>query len=139
MLRHEDLARLSPSAQRQIIEKLGQKAHTENYHKYNAEKSVRGNICFDSKKEARRFDELRVLLKAGRISDLKLQPQFTLQEGFKTTDGIAVRAIRYYADFSYKDKDGNLVVEDVKGVRTREYALKKKLMQERFGIEVQEI
>lgn len=57
-------------------------------------------IPFDSQKEARRFIELRSLLKAGKIRNLKLQPQFTLQESYVTPEGERVRAVRYVADFS---------------------------------------
>ena len=57
---------------------------------------------FDSKKEARRYDELMAMLRAGQIRDLKLQPQFTIQEAYTTPEGQRVRAIRYQADFSYE-------------------------------------
>lgn len=113
-------------------------------------------IKFKSKKEARRYDELMLMLKAGKIRELKLQPQFTLQEAYTTPEGVRVRAIRYDADFSYEqyvvncyeDYDGpdyreewEKVVEDVKSkaTKTRVYAIKKKLMRERFGIDVQEV
>lgn len=74
--------------------------------KYHNQKDQReteggGKICFDSRKEARRFDELLALLRAGQIRDLKLQPQFTLQEAYTTAEGVRVRAIRYQADFMY--------------------------------------
>ena len=52
--------------------------------KYNSRKNVVNGIPFDSQKEACRFGELLLLLKAGKIKDLKLQPEFTLQEAFKT-------------------------------------------------------
>lgn len=114
-------------------------------------------LRFDSKKEACRYDELLVMLQAGKIRDLKLQPQFTIEEAYTTIKGVRVRAIRYHADFSYirpaenqtehvywADNEGipwRLVVEDVKSraTKTRVYAMKKKLMQEKFGIEIKEI
>ena len=107
-------------------------------------------LRFDSQKEARRYDELVAMLQAGKIRDLKLQQQFTLQEAYTTTEGVRVRAIRYQADFSYMeksfvDRDGEwtwrLVVEDVKSraTKTRVYAMKKKLMQEKFAIYIQEV
>ena len=110
--------------------------------KYHAKKTVVDGIEFDSKKEARYFDELMFRLEAGRIKDLKLQPQFTLQEAYTLPNGNRVRAIRYQADFSYYDCDlGKEVVADVKSkaTKTRVYAIKKKLLQEKFGIEVVEI
>lgn len=137
-LNASDLARLGPAAQRQILAKLGQQQKEKS--KYHAVKDSRGEIKFDSKKEARRYDELMLRLRAGRIKNLKLQPQFTLQESYLTPDGKRVRAIRYVADFSYFDFDLDRdVVEDTKGVRTDTYKLKRKLMLEHFGIEIHEV
>ena len=123
--------------------------------KYHNRKAVRitaeGNTLeFDSQKEARRYDELVILLAAGKIRDLKLQPEFTLQEAYTTLEGVRVRAIRYRADFSYEratepDCCGEVhwlpVVEDVKSdaTKTRVYAIKRKLMHERLGIDVREV
>lgn len=112
-------------------------------------------LRFDSQKEARRYDELAVLERAGKIRELRLQVDFTLQEAYTDSEGSRVRAIRYRADFSYKKRpaywtgyerqcpdDGwILVVEDVKSraTRTKEYVMKRKLMKERFNIDIQEI
>lgn len=130
------------------------------YHNQKDQRETAGGrkIHFDSKKEARRFDELLALLKAGKIGDLKLQPQFTLQEAYTTTEGVRVRAIRYQADFMYckelpaerlpvpweLDESGKMweiVVEDVKSeaTKTRVYEMKKKLLRERHGIEITEV
>ena len=100
----------------------------------------RAGIRFDSQKEARRYDELMVMLRAGIISDLRLQPQFTLQESYITETGERIRAVRYTADFSYKF-GGKLVVEDVKSgpTRTKEYLRNRKFMRSKFGIDIQEI
>ncbi|MCI9505745.1 MAG: DUF1064 domain-containing protein [Oscillospiraceae bacterium] len=151
------LESLSPWAQRQVIQKLTaaeakKKAAKESkYHNQQDERATGSGafIRFDSKKEARRFDELLAMLRTGRIRGLKLQPQFTLQEAYTTAEGVRVRAIRYQADFSYElavERPGDetgwvLVVEDVKSraTKTRVYAMKKKLMQERFGIDIQEV
>lgn len=97
-------------------------------------------IKFDGIKEAKRFDELWLLYQAGKIVELKLQPQFTLQESYITPEGVRVRAIRYVADFSYNTGAG-MVVEDVKSkaTKTRTYKLKRKLMIERFGINITEV
>ena len=108
--------------------------------KYHNAPAERAGIRFDSRKEARRYDELMVMLRAGIISDLRLQPQFTLQESYITESGERIRAIRYTADFSYRF--GNkLVVEDVKSkpTRTKEYLRNKKFMRSKFGIDIQEI
>lgn len=69
---------------------------------------------FDSAAEADRYDELRLLERAGQISELVTQPKWELQPRFRGPDGKTVRAITYAADFSYLDSDGRLVVEDVK-------------------------
>lgn len=109
--------------------------------KYGNEKTTRGGITFDSKKEARRFDELMLLQETGKITDLKLQPEFTLAEGFRELDGTWHRALKYRADFSYK-RDGVLVVEDVKSVATQKnktYQAKKKMVRELKGIIIQEV
>ena len=138
-LKAEDLARLSPAAQKQIYAKvLAEQGRKKP--KYNNQPTESRGIRFDSKKEARRFEELMLLQQAGEIADLKLQPQFTLQESYVTAEGERVRAIRYVADFSYW-QEGDLVVEDVKSraTATAQYKLKKKLMQERLGISVKEV
>ena len=107
-------------------------------------------LRFDSQKEARRYDELAALEQAGKIRDLRMQVDFTLQEAYNDGKGQRVRAIRYRADFTYMkqsfvDRDGEwqwaLVVEDVKSraTRTKEYILKRKLMKERFNIDIQEV
>lgn len=105
-------------------------------------------IRFQSQREARRYDELMLMLRGGAIRKLKLQPQFTLQESFVSPDGKRVQAIRYIADFSYEKKITSLpmdswefVVEDVKvkATQTPQYRTKKKLMMEKFGIEIKEI
>ena len=108
--------------------------------KYGSQKAERGTIRFDSQKEARRYDELMVMLRAGIISDLRLEPQFTLQESYITETGERIRAVRYTADFSYKF-GGKLVVEDVKSkpTRTKEYLRNRKFMRSKFGTDIQEI
>lgn len=116
--------------------------------KYHAQPTTRQGIRFASKKEARRYEELMLLLRAGEIRDLKLQPQYTLQESYIAPEGDRVQAIRYVADFSYErrtkpDITGQEwwipVVEDVKGQKTPVYELKKKLMRERKNIIIQEV
>lgn len=98
-------------------------------------------LHFDSQKEARRYDHLTIRQKAGEIHDLRLQVDFTLQEAYTDPEGRRVRAIRYRADFTYRERDGRLVVEDVKSkpTRTREYLIKRKLMKERRGIDITEV
>lgn len=100
--------------------------------KYNNIKTVVDGITFDSKKEAQRYQTLKLFEKAGMITDLKCQVAFEL---IPKQDGE--RAVKYIADFVYKEL-GKVVVEDVKGKRTQVYILKRKLMLERHGIKILE-
>jgi len=97
----------------------------EKKSKYNAVKTEIDGITFDSKIESKRFANLKLLERAGVIENLKLQPRFLLQEGF-TYNGHKERKIEYVADFQY-ERDGQTIVEDVKGQRTEVYKLKRKL------------
>ena len=108
--------------------------------KYNNKKTVVDNIKFDSKKEAERYIYLKTRLKMGSIKDLELQPRFCLQEGFKK-NGKTYRKITYVADFKYYDLvRKKIVVEDVKGMKTDVYKIKKKLFECRFtDLELEEI
>ena len=115
----------------------------EKYHNTHTERVTASGavLHFDSQKEARRYDHLTIRQKAGEIHDLRLQVDFTLQEAYTDPEGRRVRAIRYRADFTYRERDGRLVVEDVKSkpTRTREYLIKRKLMKERRGIDITEV
>lgn len=97
------------------------------YSKYNAKKTVVDDIEFDSMKEAERYRELKLLEKGKEIRNLVLQPRFLLQEKFKDKQGKTHRKIEYVADFLYIDKDDKAIVEDVKGMITAVYKLKKKM------------
>lgn len=99
--------------------------------KYGNIKTVVDGIKFDSKKEAKRYGILKVLEKSGLISDLRLQCSYDLRVG-------SIIVCRYVADFVYEEK-GKVVVEDVKGFRTREFILKKRLMLAIHGIQIKEI
>lgn len=100
--------------------------------KYNAKKTVADNICFDSKAESVRYLELKIMLKKGLIKDLVLQPKFLLQDKFKY-NGKTIRRIEYVADFMYTTGSGELVVEDVKGVETKDFKIKMKLFLKKYG------
>lgn len=103
-----------------------------SYSKYKAKKTIVDNITFDSKKEANRYCELKLLERARVISNLQLQVPYILIP--KSKYG---RAIKYVADFVYEENN-KIVIEDVKGVKTPVYRLKKRLMAERFGIVIKE-
>jgi hypothetical protein len=94
--------------------------------KYRNQKVKLDGYLFDSKKEARRYIQLRALQTADEINDLKLQVPFKLS------------VCTYYADFTYNSKDG-FICEDVKGFRNRVYIMKKKLMLSELGIEIKEV
>ncbi len=101
-----------------------------SYKKYRNKKTTIDDIAFASKGEANRYCELKLLERAGLISDLQLQPKFELQPKFKK-DGKTIRAINYIADFQYIE-NGQIVVEDFKGVITKEFAIKKKMFEYRY-------
>lgn len=136
---------LGEAAQRQILAKLqGKPYKTPKYrNKRTPRRMPNGEIrMFASQREARRYDQLYLLLKAGQIKDLRLQHTFTLQESYVTAEGEVVRGIVYKADFVYwMDFGGEWtrIVEDAKGVQTDTYKLKKKLMHDKLGITVQEV
>lgn len=69
--------------------------------KYNNKKTIVDNIKFDSKAEARRYVELKLMQDTGHIEKLTLQPKFELQPKYKNNKGQCIRAITYKADFSY--------------------------------------
>ena len=94
-------------------------------NKYHNKKTMIDGIAFDSKIEGERYANLKLLERAGVIENLKLQPRFLLQEGF-TYDGHKERKIEYVADFQY-ERNGQTIVEDVKGMKTEVYKLKRKL------------
>ena len=107
--------------------------------KYHSRKTVLDGITFDSKREAARYRDLSLLLRAGEISDLRCQVKYTLIPSQKKPSGGTERPITYTADFVYKDKDGTEVVEDAKGMRTQQYIMRRKMMLYVYGIEVKEV
>ena len=100
-------------------------------NKYHNRRTQIGEISFDSVAEARRFNELKMMLEIGEIRDLELQPRFELQPSFKKRNRT-VRKIEYIADFMYKDRKGNTIVEDVKGMETDVFRLKQKLFEYKY-------
>lgn len=143
-----DVRDLSPSAQKQVLQKL----MSEKKPKYGNHKVTVGGIEFDSKKEARRWLELDVMQRAGQIHDLRRQVEFELipaqyesyerygKKGQRLKDGqrCIEKKCSYVADFVYV-QDEKVVVEDTKGFRTKDYAIKRKLMAYIHGIRVREV
>lgn len=100
--------------------------------KYSNEKSQVGGIFFDSKKEAKRYQELLLMKRAGLIRELQLQQSFPL----KVND---ILVCTYRSDFCYIDeKENRLVVEDSKGFRTKDYRIKAKLFKACYGFSILE-
>lgn len=96
--------------------------------KYNAKRTEVDGITFASKREAKRYCELKLMQRAKVISDLQRQVPFQL-----------VMVVKYVADFVYFDRlTGERIVEDVKGYRTAEYRRKRRLMKEQLGITIKE-
>ena len=107
--------------------------------KYGNSKTTIDGIRFDSKREAQRWQELRLMERAGRITDLRRQVKFVLVPSQRGEDGKVIeKQVAYIADFVYL-KDGKTVVEDSKGYRTEVYMLKKKMMLYFFHIRIQEV
>lgn len=121
-----------------------------SYKKYHAKKTVVDGITFDSRKEARRYIDLKNMAKAGLISDLRLQVPYLLIPQHREPDIIGPKgghrkgrviekACYYVADFVYYDEQAReRIIEDCKGVKTEVYKIKRKLMYDRYGIRIKE-
>ena len=109
-----------------------------NVSKYRNKKWELDGQTFDSQHEARRYQELRYLLRAGIISNLQRQVPYELIPSQKRDGKVVERPVKYIADFVYTE-NGEEVVEDAKGVRTKEYIIKRKLMLWQYGIRVKEV
>ena len=100
-------------------------------HKFNAVRTISSDgKAFPSKAEARRYEMLKLLVANGEITDLSLQPSFSL-------DVNGIHICKYRADFQYYDKDDNWIVEDVKGLMTDVFKIKARLMKACHNIDVQ--
>lgn len=118
-------------------------------NKYRNKKIQVNGETFDSMKELRRWRDLKLLEKAGEITELRRQVPFELLPNQREPDKIGPRGGRkpgriierkavYIADFVYRDRTGREVIEDCKGMRTKDYILKRKLLLFRFGIRILE-
>lgn len=117
--------------------------------KYNNKKVIVDGITFDSRKEARRYKELKLLERAGQIQNLELQKEYELIPTQREADTVGVRggvkrgkviehSVKYKADFVYTE-NGETVVEDTKGMRTKDYIIKRKLMLYVHQIRIREV
>ena len=119
--------------------------------KYKNRKTETDGIVFDSAKEANRWQELKLLERAGKIAQLTRQKKFVLIPAQREADAVGSRGqpvkgmllereCAYYADFCYFDVERcEFVVEDAKGVRTKEYIIKRKLMLHKYGVRIREV
>ena len=175
-LRYDSLADMPPKMREQIQGKMmdqirqkkaatvadGPEEQADTRSKYHNEKAEADGIKFDSRKEARRFCQLKLAMELGVIEDLRLQVDFTLIEAYTDAKGERHQALRYKADFTYKVRSagydhmaqlgcedieywrslwpGALVIEDVKseGTKTRVYINKKKMMAD-MGYQIREV
>ena len=121
----------------------------ELFMKYHNKKILIDGQLFDSKKEGYRYRELRFLEKTGQITNLQRQVKYTLIPAQREPDTIGKRGgvikgkliereVSYIADFVYRE-NGELVVEDTKGIRTKDYIIKRKLMLYVHRIRIKEI
>lgn len=106
--------------------------------KYHSRKITRDGMTFDSMKEYKRFQELALLASAGQVSDLQRQVKFELIPSQRINGKVVERACTYIADFVYF-QDGQKVVEDTKGFKTKDYIIKRKLMLHVHGIRIKEV
>ena len=117
--------------------------------KYHNKKTTVDGITFDSVKEAKRHKELSLMERAGMIQDLQRQVKYVLIPAQREPDTVGKkggihkgklieREIAYVADFVYQE-NGQTVVEDTKGVKTKEYILKRKMMLHFHGIRIKEV
>lgn len=123
----------------------------KNKSKYGAKKVEIDGIIFDSKKEGRRYQELKMLQKAGDISGLQRQVKYILIPAQREPDTkgprggiikgkLLERECSYIADFVYKNTHtGEWVIEDTKGFRTAEYKIKRKMMLYFHNIRIKEV
>jgi hypothetical protein len=107
-------------------------------NKYHAKKCVCDGEVFDSLKEMHRYQKLKLLEKAGEIQGLRRQVKFILIPSQRRDGKVVEREVAYKADFVYEE-NGETVVEDVKGFRTADYKLKRKMMLLFHNIRIKEV
>lgn len=109
-------------------------------NKFSAEKTEIDGIQFDSRKEASVYWQLKMAQRAGEIKNLQRQVKYELIPNQRDEKGKVIeRAVYYVSDFEYDDPIRGHVVIDVKGFKTKDYIIKRKLMLERHGIRIEEV
>ena len=107
-------------------------------YKYHNTPVQRDGKTFASKREAGRYAELKILERAGKISGLKTQVSYLLIPSQYENGKCIEHSCKYVADFVYFE-NGQLVVEDAKGIKTDVYRIKRKLMLKEYGIKIKEV
>lgn len=133
--------RLGENGATQTRDIFGQTISRSTTRKYHNQITEIDGERFDSKKEANRWCELKLMEKAGLITGLSRQVRFELVPSQRDADGkLVARSVSYIADFVYSEGD-TPVVEDVKsdGTRTDVYRIKRALMYQRYGIQIREV
>lgn len=115
-----------------MVEQQLSEGSVMNRSKYRNKRTYMDGYCFDSMAEASRYRELKLLERAGEVSELQVHPHYPIEVNGK-------HICTYEADFAYVDTRGTVQVEDVKGARTALYILKKKLVKAALNIEIQEV
>ena len=107
--------------------------------KYGAQPQMVDGVRFASKREAKRYCELKLLQAIGEVKELDLQPRFPLYV-CRRQNAELTKVCDYVADFRYREgPTGVLVIEDAKGVRTPVYRLKRKMFEAQYGIQIREV
>jgi hypothetical protein len=118
-------------SKRETLEKKSLKMgiqHNFKKNKYNAKKTERDGFRFDSQKEARRYDKLMLLKESGEVLFFLRQCPFHLPGN-----------VTYRVDFIVFWVDGHVSIEDVKGMRTPQYVLKKKMVESLYPVTIEEL
>lgn len=123
------MTRVSAAEARALLAKADKAAKPS---KYRAKRTVVDGISFDSKREAQRYQELRLMERAGEIRGLRRQVPFPIE-----INGLLITT--YMADFVYRVPGAEVdTIEDAKGVRTKEYRLKKRMVRAVYGRDIKE-
>lgn len=119
---------------KETYQRLVNKSINVKQNKYHNKKIIIDGIKFDSQKEGYRYLYLKRLQEVGKITELELQKAFELQPSYVNNDNKKIRAITYISDFFYYDKElKKYIVEDVKGIKTDVYKLKKKIFEYQYS------
>lgn len=101
-------------------------------NKYGAKKVKLDGHMFDSKRESEYYIKYRQMVDDGQLASMELHPKFILQEHFRDSNGKMERAITYKADFLLTYPDGKKLAVEVKGFKTRDYILRRKMFKYKY-------